>query len=51
LYLARKPLKKTLQTTSKRANISPERSFDQGEQTHIGKSGKTKTLTWMAQGG
>jgi hypothetical protein len=35
----------------KQTEISPEHSFDQGEQTHRGKSSKIKTFTSMTQGG
>jgi hypothetical protein len=45
------PPRKTLQTGSKPTKISPERSSDQGEQTHRGRTGKTKTSTWKTQGG
>jgi hypothetical protein len=50
----RTPSKNSYQTARERPEISPERSFDQGEQTHRGhrgKSGEIKTSTWKAQGG
>jgi hypothetical protein len=37
--------KNSKQTARKRPEISPERSSDQGEQTHREKSGKIKTFT------
>jgi hypothetical protein len=51
VYPAKNSKQELLENRTKRLKISPERSFDQGEQTHRGKSGKIKTSTWKAQGG
>jgi hypothetical protein len=51
LYPAKNSKQELLANNTKQPKISPERSSDQGEQTHREKSGKIKTFTWKAQGG